>query len=491
MNKKIEILALLVENGVLRGMKFAPRGREGWARGTHGTWPVKTRPLAPEEEPEAAPPAAEEALPGDPTLTLSVPETPPDTGEVVMEDDKPLTRALSAARTAMGTRQVVLGLSLAQVLVRVLKLPIEVREDILAAVTLQMNKLSPFPGEELAVGCEVVNEDEDHLWVLAAILPETVYAELGHALDAARLQTVRTDIATLGWLRSLSAPCNLMQPGRRVLLMNPDDGWDLVILDGGVPVLMRHLGHHEEVEDFGRDLRLSLLQAELEAGAQNLHEILLVSQKVPSTTLMAKLRAAAGCEVRHMVPPAADGGVEGVGWRTGEGALLDLTPQPWRDAIKAARFRKNLLTFVGVAVAVWLIFMGSMFAAPFVYNQMTSRQRALSRAHYREYKAVADTRERVRLIESYTDRSRSPLEMLRMTSLNLPSGVTLVGFTYKREDGVKISGEADQPTLVYEFKDAITDEPVFDVVNLTGPALSKGKHKFDIDAKFFLTEQQP
>jgi hypothetical protein len=54
----------------------------------------------------------------------------------------------------------------------------------------------------------------------------------------------------------------------------------------------------------------------------------------------------------------------------------------------------------------------------------------------------------------------------------------------RREDGVKISGEADQPTLVYDFKNAVTEDPLFESVSLTGPSASKGKHKFDVDAKF-------
>ena len=88
------------------------------------------------------------------------------------------------------------------------------------------------------------------------------------------------------------------------------------------------------------------------------------------------------------------------------------------------------------------------------------------------------------LILSYMDRTYSPLEMLRMASGYLPQGITLTGFNYRREDGVKISGEADVPTLVYDFKNAVTEDPLFESVSLAGPSASKGKHKFDIDAKF-------
>jgi hypothetical protein len=60
----------------------------------------------------------------------------------------------------------------------------------------------------------------------------------------------------------------------------------------------------------------------------------------------------------------------------------------------------------------------------------------------------------------------------------------LAGFTYKKETGIKINGDADEPSLVYAYKDAITGNPLFETVTLTGPSASRGKHKFDIDAKF-------
>jgi len=209
-----------------------------------------------------------------------------------------------------------------------------------------------------------------------------------------------------------------------------------------------------------------------------------VSKTAPVPEMLARLGALVSAPVRHVVPPSEDGGVEGVAIRTGEGEMLDLTPQVWRDAVKEARIRKRVMTGVSVAMAVWTVFMGVLFAGPVVYKQMTAHVNKASRAHRTAFKAVSDTRERVNLILAYTDRTYSALEMLRMTSSSLPPGITLIGFTYRRDDGVRISGEADQPTLVYDFKNAVTEVSLFESVGLTGPSASKGKHKFDVTAKF-------
>ncbi len=465
---KSDLIALLAEGGVLRGVKFALRGRDGWTRIGGGVWPLET--------PDAEVAADETEV--DATAPLVVAD------ETVVESDKPLTRALVAARSALGARDIVLALPLSQVLVRVFKMPLEVRDDVADAVTLQMDKLSPFPGEELSVGCEILSETESHLWVFAAALPAAVFEELGAALDEARLQAVRTDVAMLGWLRSLSGPCQLMRTGRRVVLMDPDGSWDLAVLEHGVPILARGLGGAVSVEDVIRELTLSLLNAEMEAGSGAVVEVLVISQQVPDQEFVEKLRDLTGAEVRHVVPPTPDGGVEGVALRAGEGAALDLTPQVWRDQIKALRVRKRVMTGVGIALAIWAGLMGTLFAGPAVYKQLTAQVRKHSRAHAKAYRQVSDTRERVNLIESYTDRSRSSLEMLRLVSSVLPQGITLIGFTYRRDEGVKVSGEADQPTVVYDFKNAVTENPLFESVGLVGPSISRGKHKFDVDATF-------
>ncbi len=456
---KSDVIAILAESACLRGVRFAPRGRDGWTRTGGGVWPLDV------------PHESESAEEGGQSGTL-------------VESDKPLARAFGAAKSALGARQVVLALPLSRLLVRVLRLPIEVREDLADAVVLQMDKLSPFPGEELSVGCEVLSETEKELWVLAAAMPAAVFEELGAALRVAKLHVVRTDAAALGWFRSLCGPCQLARPGRRVVLMNPDDGWDLLVLDHGVPVLVRGLGSLPDDASLIREVTLSLLNAELDAGEAPVAEVLVVSKETPPPELMRKLETLAGAAVRHVVPPSEDGGVEGVAVRTGEGAALDLTPQAWRDEVRESRVRRRVLLGVGVAMAVWAVFMGVLFSGPLVYKQMTSRTRSASKVHAKEFKQVSDTRERVNLILAYTDRTYSALEMLLMASSYLPSGITLIGFNYRRDDGVKIAGEADQPTLVYDFKNAVTEDPLFETVSLTGPSASKGKHKFEVDAKF-------
>jgi len=375
--------------------------------------------------------------------------------------------------------------------VQVMKFPSEMRDDLADAVALQMDKLSPFAGEELSVSHEVLSEGETDIWVLGAAMPTVVFEEISTALKLAKLHITRTDIACLGWFRTLCGPLNLMRPGRRVLLMDMDDGWDLVVIDHGVPVLMRGLGVIPDTETLMREITLSFMSAELEAGTLTPSEVLVISAAPPTAEQSAQITELLGAPVRHHLPPDEDGGADGVAIRTYEAATMDLTPLVWRNAVKEARINRRVMTGVALAVVGWALFMGTLFSVPAIYRQMTKQTRDKSAAHLRAHKQVSDMRDRVRLIQSYMNYTNSALELLRITTERLPDDITLHAFTYSKEDGIKITGEADAPNLVYDYIDAVKNESIFETVTYTGPSTTgRGKQKFEIDAKFQGTQRR-
>jgi hypothetical protein len=470
MNQK-DCIVWAFEQTLLRSVRYGLRGRENWVKAESAVFPITEKPLGASPEDSAT-------------------ETPTNTGEVV-EADKPLARAVREAHAATHVKNVVLSLPLSRLLVQVMKFPVEMREELADAVSLQMDKLSPFGGEELTISHEVLAETETDLWVLCAAMPSITFDDIGAALSLEKIHVTRTDISGLGWFRSLCAPLQLTRPGRRVVLMDLDDGWDMIIMDHGIPVLIRGMGHQPDTESLVREITLSFLSAELEAGSCVASEVLIVTNNLPDAERDNVIHTLLDAPITYHKPPLEDGGVEGVALRTREHATMDLTPAIWRQAVAEARIAKRIYAGIGVAMTLWALIMGVLFGAPTYYKFKMDRCKAYSKAHDKAYKQVSHTRSRVQLIESYRDRTRSSLEMLRIASDSLPKGITLLSFVYKKGEGFKVSGEADDPSMVYTYKDVITNyqdadagKPLFDVVTLKGPSASRGKHKFDIDAKF-------
>ena len=168
-----------------------------------------------------------------------------------------------------------------------------------------------------------------------------------------------------------------------------------------------------------------------------------------------------------------------------------VTPLDWSARLRESRFRRKLVRSMSVAAALWGLAMGVLFGVPFVFGQLAEREKAASRHHAKAYREVKDMRDRVRLVQRYSDRARGALEMLKLSSDRLPDGITLTSWQYKRGENVRLSGEAEQPTQVYEFKNALVKSGVFADVRLTGPSASRGgKQRFDVDAVFEEKEEK-
>jgi hypothetical protein len=143
-----------------------------------------------------------------------------------------------------------------------------------------------------------------------------------------------------------------------------------------------------------------------------------------------------------------------------------------------------------------------------VYDQLAEHQKTICKRHSKAYREVKEMRDKVKLVQQYSDHARGTLEMLKAVSDRMPEGVTLTGFNYRRGEKLSINGEADQPTVVYDFKNALTEaeiipvgaedggekeaeaEKLFAEVTLTGPSKSRNTHKFSIECLFESAEEE-
>ena len=466
------VIQLGLEGRSLRGIRLENDGEETKCNDAV-CWPFEAEPS--EEEG-----AAQSNLPADPE------DLPPEDEEPVEEESNPLDATLSEAAAYYRTKEVSISLPLSEFFVKVLKFPAENRDVLDDLVAAEMKSLSPFPDEDLRTGWEIVRETEKELFVSAATLPESTASRIGESLAAAKLTVVRTDATALGWLRTLW-PRITERPGvgRRLVMLDLDgNGWELVVLDDDTPVILRGLGLAASGDKvrLRREMMLSLMEADRFSGVREVGEVLVFSHGAVDEETRALLEEYG--EVRTIECEDENGGVEGCARREDESSTFDATPFTWAEALKEGRFKRRLYLSVAVAFGVWLLAVLVAVGGLFVVDALTGRVAANSKRHQREYKQVNDMRERVELVKRYSDHNRGILEILKAVSDRQPDGMTFTSFQFKRDEGVKISGEAEQPSMVYDFKNALVKSEAFAAVNLRGPSASRGVHKFDIEATF-------
>ncbi len=411
----------------------------------------------------------------------------------VIEGGAGLESALIEASKKFNSKEFVFSVPLSRLLVRVLHIPIDKRDELELEISDALEKISPFQDEVLSPSYEIVAESEDELVVIAAAFPQATADELGMALEGAKVRITRTDATALGWLRSnWSEITKKRNARRRLVLMNPDDGWDVVVLDNDVVQMLRAVRATAGVRELSRELMLSLMELEGQSGGScAIDDVVVCSAGGVDSAVINELGLFG--EVRTVLIDDEFGGVEGVARRSVEGSTFDVTPLDWSVAREETRFRKKMFTGLGIAFSVWALIMLVFLGVPFVYGRMMNHEKSLSKAHRRAHAEVKEMRDRVKLIQRYSDHSKGALEMLRRISDALPEGVTLTAFQYRNGIDLRVKGEALERDVVYEFKDAfeaMREEGLFTEVTMTGPGASRGMQRFEIAGSFELKEDE-
>ena len=367
-------------------------------------------------------------------------------------------------------REAVLALPLSRLLAKMVRVP--AGEDAVAVATPILQAISPFPDEPLTVSCETVRETAEGAVVLAAALPESATDDIAEALDAQKLNVTRIDLLALGQLRAIWGRFDASDGQRRLIRITSPDGETLIVLDGDQPVALRGIA---DAVDRAREEMLLLLEAESFGGPKPLAETIEVE--------------------------ASDAAVEGVAERSLDPAALNALPASWREVLEETRFKAKLVRRLSVAVGLWLLAMGVLFGVPVVYGFMTDHQKSLSKQHARQYRLVSDKKKKVDVFKEYSDHGRGALEIMKAVSDRLPAGITLSNWSYDRKTGLRISGDAETDTEVYDFKNKMEElafgeegdadaERVFQNVALGKLNMSKGKQRFDLDLGFEAKEEE-
>ena len=390
-------------------------------------------------------------------------------------------------QTDSSSREAVLALPLDRLLIKIVKVPADV--EAVEFCTSVLQEINPFPDEPLTVSCETVRETEDGRIVIAAALPESSADDIGEALDAQKLNVVRIDALLFGELRSIWSSLAVGEK-RKLVVVGSGDQASLLVLDADMPVSVRSVA---KGGDLTRETMLSLLEAEEFGGAKPLEEIVLVGD-VEFESALAPVRRIPGVSMEDALA--------GIKERSEEPSSLNALPESWREVLEETRFKAKLAKSLAVSGTFWVLIMGVLFGVPLVYGFMADKQKSLSRAHRSKHSEVSGMREKVKLVQKYSDHSRGALEIMKALSDRLPEGIELGSWNFERENadegrgGVTVSGEADSANLVYEFKDEMSelkigDEKLFGTVNLRGPTAGRGgKQRFDLECRFAAEEGQ-
>ena len=293
-----DFIAVGLETEVVRAVRFAEKGKE-FVRVDAFEWQIL--PISDGDDAESATDAGS-------ALTADAPTAVGDTDEAVAQVDR-LAEIFREIVARYKTREIVLALPLSMMLAKSVRLPLAERDALEEDARSAIDKMSPFPDEDLVVGVEDVGETDSEVLLVAAALPEAASMDVGDALDAAKVRVTRTDVTALGVLRGMWESIVENKVGRRLVFVEIGGEWDVMVMDHDSPTLLRGLGS-PDAASLAREATLSLLQSS--GGAPE--EVVVVSAVAPGEDVAKALGAFA--PVRHVAMDDPFAAVEGCALRT-------------------------------------------------------------------------------------------------------------------------------------------------------------------------------
>lgn len=382
----------------------------------------------------------------------------------------------------------VVGLTSSNMLMKIIKLPTVDAEEIESMVSLQADKLSPFPEDRIAVSFETLFHDESGCSVFIALLPKDAVEAPGALLNGSGFTLHRIDANILAWWYILKGAGEVAVTGRHLILLLSESEPLLIVAQNGYPVAFRFLAGDTSASpaDFASELVENISSLLLSVDLEN-EAVAVSSCDIWSDTDSVNIEISNRIEQDFQIKPELKrlsdlpSLCEGLAKRAllefpenprtsklfkGVGAVIDFLPEKWRILAESRRMKKILAVASAIIVVGWItglsVFMLMLAMKSAALERAETRQMEIEAASME----VREIRDRVIAFERYLDSSESALEGLREVSALLPPEIDLGGFQYRKGRSLTIRGESLSVNPIYDFKEAMDKSELFGVVTM-------------------------
>lgn len=370
-----------------------------------------------------------------------------------------------------------LGISIGtdQALLRVADLPSVDREELLGMAELQVDKIAPFPSDQMYMGIEVLSATDDTSRVLIGAAPQSRVDRVGHVLNGLGFQPVRADVDVLGWWRLLKDGGHVRENGAEIILVLDGTGIEFVFVSDGQPLLLRALdasldpAREADAPDLVDEIEYTLTTLEGQWGRIDGGSVQIWHAGRALEAFRSAL-AARGFSVElhdlDGLPPLS----EGIARRMadGEHAALDLAPASWKLQRQAKGLQKIAIKAGAIVLGVWAVLMAAVLLLAGGQRGALARTQGNFDRLRQEVDEVRALQSQVEALEAYGDRSFSGLECLREVSELLPPGVDLTSFSYTKFGELGLRGEAAAADPIVTFIDRLEQSEMFVEVRTEG-----------------------
>jgi Tfp pilus assembly protein PilN len=358
---------------------------------------------------------------------------------------------------------------------------------------------SPAPIGEMVFSFDILEISEGSSRIIyAAAKEEDVLNQLLY-LDVTPNKVERVDAYILGLLRNLVDTEKLPQEGRSVILAREGDALTIIVADAKLPCAIRHIGAADAISGFALTSAISktIRQVNSEFTKQNIAKLILVDlENTPVALQLEKIKATIGAdeELEAEMLTTSEKPLDncqalpltaiGIAKRSFDKGSMNLYPGSWAAELQQQKAKIRNLSIFAAVMVLWVALVAYLYGYPYLITKQIEKTNAQSEQLFPESNAVQDFRNRINIIDRYSDRTHSPLELLREISIYLPEGIDLTQFRFRGTEKIlQVEGRAKSSSIIYDFMNNLRKSELLGENRLTsGPTHNKnlGKDVFEL-----------
>lgn len=366
--------------------------------------------------------------------------------------------------------EVTVALRASELLMRTLDVPTADPQEISDMVEFQVDKISPFPIDQLAISHETLQTSEDSARILIASARRNRIDAIGSTFAKHGTRIHSIDARVLGWLQLLQDGDKLDGGACEILVISDGIDFILAVLHDGNPLIFRpleaNLDDMNVVDELTQEIGYTLTMLDAEHDLPEPEELAVWTIETIPSALASKLQEKSGlkvnCNSLHDLPPLS----EGILHRTiSPENRIELIPTEWIEQENNRKMRKQFAIISGSIAAIWLSIL-LIFLTVF-------KVRDIKLAGYqKEYNAISplalqarQNQEKLEKLKDSSDRTYSSLECLREATRLLPAGdIEFASYNYSKEKGVTLRGTGRDKSIVTDFFTTLNKSDLFDGV---------------------------
>jgi len=366
------------------------------------------------------------------------------------------------------TGDITVPLRTSELIMRVMEFPTVEGDEISDMVGFQIDKISPFPTDQLAISHEVLHQTEDTSLVLMAAAKRSCIDAIGEIFEKKGVRIHSIDARVLGWMKLLRDENHVAGSDCEIFIIDDRIDFSLVVVESGIPAAFRMLDAQTDdinaVEELACEIGYTLTMLDTERDLPAPSAIQFWSHGDLAAGMRAKLSETCGLPVHHhpldSLPPLSEGIVR----RTLDGgSRIELIPTEWVEHEKRKQLRRKFTLISSSIAAVWIVVLLIFYSIYKVRDvRLNGAEKRLAAIEPSARQAL-ENRQKLKALKLYTDRSDSALECLREVTQMLPAGnIEFVSYNYKKGKGVTLRGTAGSDDTVYDFFEALTASSLFE-----------------------------